>query len=84
MDSKIVRILTKADQTLPDEGILDSYFNASEERQSKIERCLRDWVVTYNPPNFSTDEESALDYLYSKCDNVNIASMIRVNINNVK
>ena len=84
MDAKIVRILEKADKALPDHGILDSYFNASEDRQTKIEDALEKFMLSYGPPSLGGDVQDYMDFLYNMAHERTVAEMIEHNINNVK
>lgn len=84
MNAKIVRILEKADKALPDQGILDSYFNASEDRQIKIEDALEKFMLSYGPPTLGGDVQDYMDFLYNMAHERTVAEMIEHNINNVK
>jgi hypothetical protein len=59
MNSKVKKILENVDKLFPNEEVLDSYFNASDTRQSAIEQTIIDFATAYVPP--SGDEP--LDFL---------------------
>jgi len=84
MNAKIVRILEKVDKALPDQGILDSYFNASEDRQAKIEDALEKFMLSYGPPTLGGDVQDYMDFLYNKAHEKTVAEIIEHNINNIK
>lgn len=76
MNAKVIKILEKTEKLLSDECLLDSYFNASEERQSQIEKELNDHINLINADRaFVTDLNDKLEYI---CGEFNVDWALRI------
>lgn len=84
MNAKIQKIIENADDLFPDDGSLDSYFNATEEKQEKIEEAIKEFIKLYGPPDISNDVEAGLDYLINKSKEEAVAAMVVGIIKRVK
>lgn len=63
MNAKLIKILEKAEEFLPEDNILDSYFNASEERRNRIMDTINERVIIVN-----CDLDDKLDWIYNHFD----------------
>lgn len=64
MNAKVIKILEKTEKLLSDECLLDSYFNASEERRNRIMDTINERVIIAN-----CDLDDKLDWIYNHLDN---------------
>lgn len=84
MNAKIKKIIENTDDLFPDDGSLDSYFNATEEKQKRIEEAIKEFIKLYGPSNISNDVEASLDYLSNKSKEEAVAAMVVGIIKRVK
>ena len=61
---------------------MDSYFNATEEKQERIEEAIK--VIKLLAHNISNDVEAGLDYLSEKSKKETVAAMVVGIIKRVK
>jgi hypothetical protein len=75
MNRKIKKILENVDEHYPDEGVLDSYFNASDARQSVIENAILAFITPVCEP-FANIYSDPLDYLVDISNDSQIAKEV--------